>query len=332
MKINLSQLESHLGTTLASVYLICGDDPIQKYDAIQLIRKAAKRSGFTERIRLAPDSGLEEDQLYTALYSPSLSADKTLLELDFRGKLPGKAITGILEGYLSNPATSLMIVIDADKLEDTATRSAWYKALEKSGMVVTIWPIAREQLPQWIMNRAKKYKMTIQTDAAALLTDYVEGNLAAAAQTLEKIYLLKPEKAIDAELIQSILSNESSYTVFDLTEALLAGPKARVLTILEALRLDGTEAPIVLWGITREIRILADIAAAREAGHPIDDLLKKHRIFPRRQPLIKRFLSRFNPADYPDCLRLAASIDSMIKGAIPGNTWEALQMLCLKLV
>lgn len=332
MKLNVAQLDSHLASSLASVYLVAGDDPIQKQDIIQQIRKAAQRRDFKERIRLNNEAGLEEEQLYTALYSPSLSGDKTIIECDFRGKVPAKNVTGILESYLEKPAKDLLVVINADKLEDSALRSGWYKSTEKNGVIVTIWPITRDQLPQWIITRAKKYKMAMQTDAANLLADYVEGNLTAAAQAIEKIYLLKPEKTIDAELVQTILTDESSYTVFDLTEAMLGTDSARMRHILETLRLDGTEAAIVLWSITRELRALAEISAGQQAGANTDELFKKHRIFPRRQAITKRFLTRFNPKKYQTCLRQAANIDAMIKGGLGGNCWEALELLMVGMI
>ena len=333
MKLNFQQLEQHLTKKLAAVYLIGGDDPILKLEAMQMLRKAARQHGFSERIRLQSESGLiDESELYTTLYSPSLSAEKILLELDFRNKAPAKAIAAILESYIAKPASDILTLIDMSKLEDTTTRSAWYKALEKSGIVVTIWPIAREQLPQWIIARAKKYKMTLQTDAAALLADYVEGNLTAAAQTIEKIYLLKPDKLIDTTFIQAVLADESHFSIFDLTEAMIHDNPSRTMHILETLRLDGTEPVIVLWGIARELRLLAGISQQQSAGSSWDETFKKHRIFARRQPGLRRFLGRFSAQQCQACLVHAADIDTILKGGKKGNGWEALQMLCLRLV
>ena len=332
MKLNLSQLEAQLSQRLSAIYLISGDDPIQKLEAMQLIRKTAKQGGFSERVRLTPDAGVDEELLYTALYSSSLMSGKTLLELDFRSKVPAKPVITVLENYAAKPSPEVLVLIDIAKLDDTVTRSSWYKAIEKAGTVVTIWPIAREQLPQWIMARGKKYKLTIHHDAASLLADYVEGNLTAAAQAVEKIFLLKHDKAIDAETIQSILADESRFTVFDLTEAMISEDKARTLHILDTLRLDGTEAVIVLWGITRELRLLADMAEQQQQGHSWDEIFKKHRVFPRRQTGIRRFLGRFTRQKCHECLVHAAAIDNILKGASTGNGWEALQLLCLRLV
>jgi DNA polymerase-3 subunit delta len=332
MKLNFSQLDEHLSKKLAAIYLISGDDPIQKLEAMQMLRRAARTAGFTERVRLAPESVQDEDTLYTTLHSSSLMSDKNLLELDYRSKAPTKPAADILEQYAANPSPDNLVIIDTAKLDDSATRSSWYKTVEKNGIVVTIWPVAREQLPQWIISRARKYKMNIQHEAASLLADYVEGNLTAAAQAIEKIYLLKHDKAIDAELIQSILADESRYTVFDLAESMITTNKARTLHILETLRLDGTESVLVLWGITRELRILTEIALAQQQGLSWDEIFKKHRIFSRRQQGIRGFLSRFGKKACQECLVHAADIDRMIKGGSPGNSWDALQLLCLRLV
>lgn len=332
MKLNLSQLEQHITQQLSAIYLISGEDPIQKLEALQWLRKAAKQSGFTERMRLTPEAAQDEEQLYNALYSVSLSTDKILLELDYRSKAPAKPAAAILENYASNSSKEIMVVIDTAKLDDSAARSAWYKAIEKNGTVVTVWPIAREQLPQWIIARGKKYKINIQHDAASLLADYVEGNLTAAAQAVEKIYLLKHDKPVDAELIQQILADESRYTVFDLTESMITEDKARTLHILDSLQIDGTEPVIVLWGIARELRILADMSAQHQQGSSWDEIFKKHRVFTRRQQGIRRFLTRFTRQKCQECLAYAADIDRILKGAGTGNGWQALQMLCLRLV
>lgn len=332
MKLNLQQLSQHLSNQPASIYLVSGDEPILKQEALQLIRKCAKQHGFTERMRLQIETGTNEDQLYTALYSPSLTAEKTLLELDCRSKAPVKSIATILADYANNPSSSILLIIDTAKLEEAQTRSAWYKAVEKTGAVVTLWPVTRDQLPQWLIARAQKYKLTLKQDAALLLTDYVEGNLTAAAQTLEKIFLLKHDKPIDAATIQTLLTDESRFTVFDLTDALLAGDAARLLHILESLCLDGTEPAIVLWSITRELRLLSAMATDLQSGLSFDELCKKHRVFYRRQPLVRRFLNQFNRVKCLSGLTAAAKVDAVLKGAAPGNGWEALQMLCLKLV
>lgn len=331
MKLTYFQLEPQLAKTLAPAYIVSGDEIILKQDAAQLIRRAAKTAGFTERVRISPETGFDWDQLYSLLHSPSLMAEKKLIELDFRDSLPSKSASAILEEYAKQPSTDNLLLIDCNKVDDKIAKSAWYKALEKSGIHIAIWPIPHEQLPKWIIQRAKKYKLTLQPDAAALLADYVEGNLIAASQTLEKIYLLKPENAVDITLIRSILADESRYNVFDFIDALTAGECSRAIDILANLRQEGLEPILVLWAITRELRLLADMSQKQKQGTTLDTLFQQNRIFARRQISIRRFLSKYS---FQDCWRLleqAATLDKIIKGAAPGNVWDTLQLFCLKM-
>lgn len=332
MKLTYFQLEPHLAKQLATVYIVSGDELLLKQDAIHLIRKAAKLAGCSERIRFTPEAGLDGEQLYTELYSTSLLAEKRLLELDFRDSTPNKTASTILQEYAKNPSPDNVLLIDIGKIDDKIAKSAWYKALEKTGIVIAIWPIPREQLPQWINNRAKKYKLQINHDAVNLLADYVEGNLIAAQQTIEKMYLLQPQTPIDIALIKMILTDESRFTIFDFIENLIAGEASRALHILENLHAEGTEPVLILWGITRELRLLANLAQQRKSGETYENIFQKQRIFSRRQAAVRRFLTRFTAEDCWQHLMHAAEIDHIIKGATPGNVWDGLQLFCLRMI
>ena len=49
MKINADQLAAHLQKKLASCYLVTGDEHLLVAEALDLIRDAARRNGFTSR-------------------------------------------------------------------------------------------------------------------------------------------------------------------------------------------------------------------------------------------------------------------------------------------
>lgn len=332
MKLTYFQLEPHLAKNLASLYIVSGDELFLKQEAISLIRKAGKLAGFTERTRLTPVAGFDWDSLYTLLHARSLLAEKQIIELDFRDITPNKTASQILQDYAKNLSNDQLVIIDLSKVDDKIAKSAWYKALEKVGMVVTIWPLPREQLPGWILQRTKKYKLQMSADAANLLADFVEGNLIAAAQTIEKIYLLKPEGVVDIDLIKAILTDESRFTIFDFIEHIIGKDIARTLHILESLKADGTEPTLILWGITRELRLLADLAEQRKRGETFETLFQKHRIFSRRQTAIRQFLTRFSADDCCRFLTHAAETDRIIKGIAPGGVWDHLQLFCLRMV
>lgn len=331
MKLTYFQLEAQLAKQIAPIYIISSDELLLKQDAIRLIQKSAKTAGFTEIVRIAKEAGTAlEEQLQNELYAISMLAEKRLFLLDFRDSLPTKAASEVLEAYAKKPSPDNVIIIDVSKLDDKISRSSWFKACEKTGMLVTLWPLSREQLPAWIMTRAKKYKLALQPDAISLLADYVEGNLVAAAQTIEKIYLLQPTEPINASVIEKILTDESRFSIFDFIENVIAGNKARSLHILKTLQEDGSEPAIILWGIARELRMLADLAEQVKQGASLETLFTKYRIFAKRQQAVRQYLQKHTAPHCWGYLHHAAHIDTLIKGANAGDAWQALELFCLR--
>lgn len=331
MKLTYFQLEPHLAKQLASIYIISGDELLLKQDAFGLLRKAAKKAGFNERIRVSADTGHDGEELYSLLYSTPLFAEKRLLELDYRDSSPDKTAAKILQEYGKKPDPDLLLSLDIGKVDSKTAKCAWYQTLANAGVVISLWPIPREQLPQWIIQRARRYKLTLQPDAASLLADYVEGNLIAAAQAIEKLYLLQPKKTVDIELIQNVLTDESRFTLFDFIDSLIAGDLSRMLHILDALQSDDTEPVLILWGIARELRLLADYTRRIQEGTTHQQLFQQQKIFPRRQAAVRQFLDRFSSSDCRHLLVQAAELDRIIKGAVKGDAWDALRIFCLRM-
>lgn len=330
MKINLAQLDMQLTKKPAHVYVVCGDDVFLKQDAGNLIKKQCAKLGFDERIKITPDKDFAWDTLFSTLYANSLFSSKKLIEIDFRDSTPNKAATALFAEYFTNPHDDNVIIVYMGRLDAKAAKSAWYQTLDKAGIIITIWPITRDQLPQWIKERAQRYKLNFAPDALMLLADYIEGNLTAAAQAIEKIYLLKPTLPINFETVQTAILDESQFTVFDLTDSLLLGTPNRSIHILRHLQADGVEPAIVLWGITREVRLLSDMLNQLQAGQTIDSLMQKQRIFAKRQTAVRRFLSKYKQATCHDLLSHASEVDMIIKGLQKGDVWQSLELLCLR--
>jgi len=63
MKLNFTQLKSHLEKQLQPVYFISGDEPFQLDESARLIREVAKSQGYTEREVYHVDRSFNWDQL-----------------------------------------------------------------------------------------------------------------------------------------------------------------------------------------------------------------------------------------------------------------------------
>ena len=211
-----------------------------------------------------------------------------------------------------------------DKLDASAQKSQWFQALDKLGVVIQVWPVQAAEMHDWLMRRASRKGMRLEPEAVKMLVARLEGNLLAAAQEIEKLYVLHGSSRIDKAQIDDQVALSARYDVFKLSEALLQGKLGRSLKILDALRADQVAAPVVLWALSREIRILM---ALRGSGQHAA-VYKKYHTLDRQKPLLEAALSRLKLADLQSILKLCAETDLQIKGELPGDYWETLLSIC----
>ncbi|MDH3451161.1 MAG: DNA polymerase III subunit delta [Gammaproteobacteria bacterium] len=326
MQIPLEKLADRLQQPLAPVFLICGDEPLQRQEAGDQVRAACREAGYEERTVLLADSGFEWQQLQDFGNNLSLFATRRLLELRLSGS-PGQAGGKALQAYAAAPPEDTVLLVIGPRIERKTQSSAWYRAVDECGVLVQVWPVDRRRFAQWLVKRAESLDLQLSKSAAGVLAERVENNMLAAAQELEKLRLLCGAAAVDEETVLRAVADSARYNVFDLADAMLGGEHARVTRILRGLREEGVEAVLVLWSIARELRVLATVAAALAHGTQQDSALREAGVWSRRKPLVTQALRR--GSDWQALLLEAAAADRSIKGAAP-EPWSALEALALR--
>jgi len=174
--------------------------------------------------------------------------------------------------------------------------------------------------------------MHIEAEALKSLAARIEGNLLAAAQEIEKLYILKGAAPISAAMIEDYVADSSRFDVFVLLDALLSGELNRAVKILEGLRAEGIAAPVVLWAIARETRTLFNIHSQLQHGGQRDAVFKSFQVWDKRKPLVTAALKRLKSPDLAKILQNCALADQQIKGQAAGDGWESLFAICLQIV
>jgi DNA polymerase-3 subunit delta len=330
MKLTYHQLEQHLSKNVAPIYLVSGDELLLVQEAVAAIRFAAQKAGATERTSLTADAGSDwEKLLYAEINSLSLFATKRLIELRIPAK-PNSAASKMLQNITAKLSADTVLIIISNKLDSKAEQTAWYKAIDKNGVTLPIWPITVDQLPAWIMQRAKKSGLKITADAAKILATQVEGNLLAAATEIEKLGLLNID-IIDSNTIDTAVTDNARYDIFSLVDCALAGNSKRCIRILNTLQTEDSEPILILWALARELRTLAELRKQVNQGVSLTTLFSKYRIWEKRQPVVRRFLQHHTTQSCWQLLSQSASIDRLLKGARSGNIWDELQQVTLKI-
>jgi DNA polymerase-3 subunit delta len=333
MKLSYQELDLHLAKTLAPMYLIHSDELLLAQEAADTVRKAARTAGYSEHVSLDLESNDWGKFLFEEMHSRSLFSTKRIIELQLGGAKPNAAASKILLEVVTAPSPDTLLIIRANKLNATTEKSTWVKTLEKTGVNLGIWPINAEQLPAWVLQRAKKSGLNLTRDAAKFLAEQVEGNLLAAGQEIEKISLLNTEanNTLDTDFIAAMITNNARFDIFSLVECALAGNSQRALRILDSLRAEGTEPVLILWALSREVRTLAEIARLSQLGNSLASLFSQFRIWEKRQAGVRRFLQKHNQRSCWKLLLTCSNIDRIIKGAVKANIWDELKLLVLTL-
>jgi DNA polymerase-3 subunit delta len=333
LKIPLRQLDRHLAERLANVYLVAGEEPLLVDEALEHVRAAAMRSGFTSRELHTADRSFKWVDLLSGADNLSLFATRKIVEIRLASPKPGdQGASAIAELAQRRDPDTLVIVAVGDKLDSAASRSSWVKAIDEHGVLVEVWPIEREELPRWIQQRAVGVKLKLTAAAARSLAERVEGNLLAADQEIKRLALTAAGREVDEAEVLEFVANNSRFDVFALADAVLAGETARVFKILAGLRAEGVHPVQISWVLNRDIGLLARLDYAVRHGDNVDGALFKNGVWRRRQPLVKHALGKFKAPRLRALLDQAARVDAALKGVFPAEPWTTLTELLIALL
>tara|TARA_B110000503_G_scaffold13623_1_gene18483 strand:+ start:12506 stop:13516 length:1011 start_codon:yes stop_codon:yes gene_type:complete len=332
MRLYPEKLTDHLQQKLLPVYLVSGDEPLLLQECCDQIRQKARAENCNEREII--EGGVSNFNWQDILHSASnmsLFADRKLIELRLPSGKPGAEGSKALCEYLDIASGDDVLLIVSGKIDKQSTNSKWYKALDKAGVTVQVWPVDAKNLPRWLHQRVRNAGMSIDDDALRLLCERLEGNLLAAVQEVEKLKLLAADSKITMQTVTEAVSDNARYNLFDMADNALKGNASVSLRMLYGLRAEGTEPPVVLWALVREIRTLYEAQLDCDSGQSAQQALSARRVWQNRMPLMQAALTRHNTHSLSLLLEQAARADGSIKGFADGKPWDNLSRLVITL-
>jgi len=331
MKIYPDKLDAHLRQSLAPVYLLHGDEPLQLMELGDKLRNHGREAGFEERQVIVVTEDADWSSFREAADSFSLFAERRLIELRLPTGKPGRIGSEVLKQYCSAPPSDVLLLITSGKLDRSASNSAWFKAIDKTGVTLAVWPIPATQLGSWLNQRLTAKGLHADAAALSLIAERIEGNLLAARQEVERLALLYPPGPLSSEQVLIAVSDSARYSIADLSLAALQGESVRALRILTGLHDEAVSEVLVLWSLVNEIRAGARSAEAVEAGVSEDAALKSAGVWANRLTPLKLALGRHSATSWLSMLSTCTTIDRQIKGQASGSCWDSLAALTTEL-
>ncbi len=328
MNVRPDQLASVVAKASYPVYMVSGDEPLQQMESLDLIRSYLRDNDFSEREILDVDAQFDWQRLLDEAANMSLFATRRIVELRLPSAKPGRQGSQVLKDYLSRPPEDTVLIINAGKLDGNSKKSAWYKAVEQSGMIVQCWPVSADKLSTWLQQRFRARDMEADNEVLAYISQHVEGNLLAADQEIEKLYLLLgPGKISYADVAEAVTS-QSRYSVFELVDMLLVGNTRRVIKIITGLKAEGVVPVVINWALAKDIRLL--VQASQDISSA-DFMLKRSGVWQSRIAMFRSCLSRHNQRSFQLMLKRCSYIDAASKGMVDSNVWDDIESLCVRM-
>ncbi|HWW21731.1 MAG TPA: DNA polymerase III subunit delta [Steroidobacteraceae bacterium] len=303
VRLSLEALGTHLAQTLLPIYLVSGDEPLLVGEAGDAIRARARIAGFAERqVFFIERSAAVWEQISQEAQALSLFASSRVVEIRMPGGKPGTAGATALKRLFEAARSDLLVLIITGELDRDAQGADWVYAAQQRGAWLPIRTVERSRLPQWLQSRFAAQGLKATDQAITLLAERSEGNLLAARQEIDKLALLLPPGAtVSVAEVEASSADSARFDVFQLTDAIRSADPARALRVLSGLSAEGSEPPLLLWALSRELKGMQQRAGAAS------------RIAPAR--LIAR----------------AARADRMAKGLSIGDAWDELALLVVEM-
>lgn len=322
MRLNFDQIKSHIKQPLKTAYLISGDEPMQLLEAADLIRQAAGKQQFLERETYHIDSKFNWPSLLEQGSTMSLFGDKKILDIRLE-KYPTKEGQEYLLQLLNMNDPGVLLLISGPKMDKAHQNKKWAKWISAQGVWIAVWPIELAKLPHWLITRAGQQQRKLTMEAAELLANRVQGNLLAAKQELDKIFIQVAEgQQISLSLIEQQSADNARFTPWELIDECCKGNYQKLPHILKRLRQEKVEPMQLARMLQNECLQLEKLAQLKADGQALASVYKDFRIWPAKQACYNPALKRYGVKGWQRLWVRALALEKIVIGAESGDFWD----------
>lgn len=324
MKVYFNQLPAALEKPLAPVYLIVGDEPLQRMEAADLIRAAARKQGIEERCLFSVDDGFDWSRVSLASGNLGLFSTRRLFDVCFMSAKTGGG--DFFKAFVESPPDGVLLMVRAPKLDG---RLAWVKKAAEIGVLVQVYGKTPAEMKPWLRERTLKAGLRTEDRVIDVIIEHTEGNMLAAAQEVTKLSLLYPDAVVREEDVLASVGDNARFSPYDLADAAVAGDRKRAVTVLRGLKSENQPIVLVLWGLVAQVRKLAALERRVAAGENADALLRSE--WRTKRGVLKKALGRKLGARWQSMLFWCAEADKAAKGVGDDAEWNELLELTLRI-
>ncbi|MEK5754368.1 DNA polymerase III subunit delta [Acinetobacter variabilis] len=286
-------------------WVLHGQEPLLEQNLVDAFR-SSWQSREVERQRYDISSASDWKNVFNALNSLSLFSSQLAIEVHGNIK-PDASGLKLLKNYLQQDSDNLLLVV-MPKQDSSSLKSSFFQTIDANGVNVSLvanYPKDRQQI---LGIEAEKLGIKLANDAWQWLEQHHEHNLLAAKNSLMRVADTFAEvDIIQIDHLYACLQDQSRYSTYDLSDALLNGNLAQSIKIFQYLVASGEPMSLILWSISKEMRLLMQLFEQPQNALQIG-------IWKTKVSLYQQALRRLSPQRFLSWPQLLIRIDAAIKG------------------
>lgn len=297
-------------------WVLHGQEPLLEQNLVDAFR-SSWQSREVERQRYDISSASDWKNVFNALNSLSLFSSQLAIEVHGNIK-PDASGLKLLKNYLQQDSDNLLLVV-MPKQDSSSLKSSFFQTIDANGVNVSLvanYPKDRQQI---LGIEAEKLGIKLANDAWQWLEQHHEHNLLAAKNSLMRVADTFAEvDIIQIDHLYACLQDQSRYSTYDLSDALLNGNLAQSIKIFQYLIASGEPMSLILWSISKEMRLLMQLFEQPQNALQIG-------IWKTKVSLYQQVLRRLSPQTFLAWPALLLRIDASIKGLVHENPEHLVQ-------
>ncbi len=336
------QLAVSLKNNLSGIYYLLGQDPLLLSESRDLIIQTAVAQGFDEKFEVQADNSTDWNDLFERCQSIGLFFNKQILILNLPEN-PTALLHNNLSELISLLNADVLLILQLPKLTKPMEKQEWFKRAEQYEPhipLVNCQTPNAEQLPRWVLNRAKTMGLNIEQEAVQLLCYSYENNLLALKQSLQLFALLYPDNKLTFARVKSVVEQASVFTPFQWIDALLEGKESRARRILQGLQAEEVQPVILLRTLQRELLVLLELSKPQQRLTDLDQALPlsqlregfdRLKVWQNRRPFFTQAFQRLTYRKLYLILQQLAQLERAVKQDFSADVWDMLADLSVQI-
>ena len=255
---------------IPNICFLYGEEPFLVERAVHMVLERAvdpSLKDFNFNVYFGNESkGI--DIIDTAQTLPMFSERRAVL-VKRAEQLKAEALEVMLP-YIKNPSPGTCLLLTGAKIDQ---RKKFFIEFKKYGILVEYKRFYDNKLSGFIQTESIAQGKPIDTAAAELLSALIGNNLQELSAQIEKLVVYAGKKTrITVDDVRVMASNSKAFTAFELARFLGLRDVPNSIRSLDAMFLNGEEAPMMIGALTRHFRQLWRVRELLDKKMPQPDI------------------------------------------------------------